>query len=178
MKAKYAINQADYAEVKNRRKQTKDKRLDRKLQVIELRYEGKTGNEIASKLDYSKNQVSLICKAFVSQGIEEFCRQKYTSHKRLMSLEQEKQFLQKYKETAEKGQIVSAVEIKKELDKLFQRDTGKSYVYNLLKRHGWRKIMPRSRHPKKASEAKIEASKKLTIPTWTFVYSIQNEMCE
>ncbi|MDE7249890.1 MAG: winged helix-turn-helix domain-containing protein, partial [Lachnospiraceae bacterium] len=33
-------------------------------------------------------------------------------------------------------------------------------IYCVLKRHGWRKVMPRSRHPKKASEEVIETSKK------------------
>ena len=37
-------------------------------------------------------------------------------------------------------------------------------IYSVLHRHGWRKIMPRSRHPKKASEEAIEASKKLKQP--------------
>ena len=31
----------------------------------------------------------------------------------------------------------------------------------LLERHNWRKVMPRSRHPKKASDEAIEASKKI-----------------
>jgi hypothetical protein len=31
-----------------------------------------------------------------------------------------------------------------------------------LKRHGWRKVKPRPRHPGKASDEVIEASKKLT----------------
>ncbi|MBR4040361.1 MAG: winged helix-turn-helix domain-containing protein [Clostridia bacterium] len=37
-------------------------------------------------------------------------------------------------------------------------------IYYVLHRHGWRKIMPRSRHPKKASEEAIEASKNLKQP--------------
>ncbi|WP_414153386.1 winged helix-turn-helix domain-containing protein [Peptoniphilus sp.] len=35
-------------------------------------------------------------------------------------------------------------------------------MYRVLKRHGFRKIMPRSKHPKKASKEVIETSKKLT----------------
>jgi len=33
----------------------------------------------------------------------------------------------------------------------------------VLKRHGWRKIMTRSKHPQKASNAEIKSSKKLNI---------------
>jgi hypothetical protein len=35
----------------------------------------------------------------------------------------------------------------------------------LLERHDWRMVMPRGKHPKKASEAEIEASKKLKLNT-------------
>ena len=34
-------------------------------------------------------------------------------------------------------------------------------IYRVLHRHGWRKVMPRSKHPKKAAPEAIEASKKL-----------------
>lgn len=38
---------------------------------------------------------------------------------------------------------------------------GSSQIYRVLERHGWRKVMPRSKHPKKASEEVIAISKKL-----------------
>ena len=38
---------------------------------------------------------------------------------------------------------------------------GNSQIYRVLHRHNWRKVMPRSKHPNKASEEVIEASKKL-----------------
>ncbi|MCL2501217.1 MAG: winged helix-turn-helix domain-containing protein [Defluviitaleaceae bacterium] len=39
---------------------------------------------------------------------------------------------------------------------------GTAQIYYVLKRHDWRKVKPRSRHPKKASPEAIETSKKLT----------------
>ena len=39
---------------------------------------------------------------------------------------------------------------------------GGSQIYRLLKRHGYKKVMPRSRHPKKVNQEIIETSKKLT----------------
>lgn len=38
-----------------------------------------------------------------------------------------------------------------------------SQIYFVLHRHGWRKVMPCSKHPKKASDEEIAASKKLMI---------------
>ncbi len=45
---------------------------------------------------------------------------------------------------AEAGQIVTVKEIKAAFDKVRGKDTGRGYIYMLLKRHGWRKAMPRS----------------------------------
>ncbi|MDO5379082.1 MAG: winged helix-turn-helix domain-containing protein, partial [Clostridia bacterium] len=56
-----------------------------------------------------------------------------------------------------------ANKIKAVLDEACGKDTGRVYVYNVLKRHGWRKKMPRSRHLKAADH---EASKKLTLVFW------------
>ena len=51
-------------------------------------------------------------------------------------------------------------EIKKSYDKAVGRETKPTQIYALLKRHEWTKKMPRSRHPKKAKDGVIEASKK------------------
>ncbi len=58
---------------------------------------------------------------------------------------------------------VTAKEIKEALDEACGKDTGHMYVYNVMKRNGWKKKMPRSRHPKAANEEACEASKKLKL---------------
>lgn len=65
---------------------------------------------------------------------------------------------------AEGGHIITAQDIKRAFDQRIGEDTGRGYIYMLLKRHGGRKVMPRAKHPKKADEEAIEASKKLTTP--------------
>jgi len=55
--------------------------------------------------------------------------------------------------------------IKQEYIKLVGHSIGHEQIYRVLRRHGYRKIMPRSRHPKKASNEKIEQSKK-KLPIW------------
>jgi len=49
------------------------------------------------------------------------------------------------------GKQATTSEIKAELDKACGKDTERVYVYNVLKRHGWNKKMPRSKHPKSAN---------------------------
>nr|WP_218563717.1 winged helix-turn-helix domain-containing protein [Peptoniphilus indolicus] len=58
--------------------------------------------------------------------------------------------------------MVTAKEIEKAYVKLVGHSIGTGQIYRVLKRHGFRKIMPRSKYPKKASKEVIETSKKLT----------------
>ena len=56
--------------------------------------------------------------------------------------------------------MLTVSEIKSEYCKHVEHKVADSTIYRMLARHGWRKIMPRSKHPKKASDQAIEAYKK------------------
>ncbi|MDD4296898.1 MAG: winged helix-turn-helix domain-containing protein [Ruminiclostridium sp.] len=73
--------------------------------------------------------------------------------------------LEPFRKAAEAGQIVEVSEIKKAYDTAIGRSTDRDHgrIYRVLARHGWRKVMPRSKHPNKASEEACNASKKLTL---------------
>ena len=86
------------------------------------------------------------------------------SHHWLLSWEQEEEILNQFNDRI--GKQVTANEIKAVLDKACGKDTGRVYVYNVLKRHGWSKKMPRSRRPKAADEEACEASKKFNPVYW------------
>ena len=64
---------------------------------------------------------------------------------------------------AKNGQLVEAGEIKQAYENLVGHRIGSGQIYRVLHRHGWRKVMPRSRHPQKASDEAIKVSKKLTL---------------
>jgi transposase len=57
-----------------------------------------------------------------------------------MSEEEEELFTKNYKEKARQGQIMTAMEIKEDLEKKIGKKVNKTTVYRMLKRHGWRKI--------------------------------------
>lgn len=78
-----------------------------------------------------------------------------------MSIEEEKEFLSTYTKQAEAGQIIDLNELKAAYIEKVGHSIGGSQIYRMLERHGWRKLMPRSKHPQKASNEAIEASKKL-----------------
>ena len=78
-----------------------------------------------------------------------------------MSYAEEAKLLAQYEQQAEAGQMVETSEIKKAYEEKVGHRIGGQQIYLVLARHGWRKVMPRSKHPKKADDEAIEASKKL-----------------
>ncbi len=74
----------------------------------------------------------------------------------------EEEFLALFRECEEKGQLVETSEIKAAYIERIGHNIVRGQIYRVLHRHGRRKVMPRSRHPKKAYDEVIEASKKLT----------------
>ena len=164
--SRFQISEEEYEAIKQAERETKDKNVSRRLRVLMLRYEGRKVREIAEMTGMRINSISQLCRRYKEQGLEEFKRNKYTSHRRAMSVEEERAILAKFEEAAEAGQEVTAQEIKRAFDEARGKDTGRGYIHRLLDRHGWRKVMPRPRHPKAADEEACEASKKISKVCW------------
>ena len=98
---------------------------------------------------------------YKKQGLEEFIRIKQTSHNRNMSVEQEAKVLAKFEEEADAGHELTVNEIRQGLESELGKETSVAYAYRVLKRHGWRKVMPRPKHPKAAGKEEQDSSKKL-----------------
>jgi len=161
--SKYTITEQEYNEVLKLIKVNKLKHVDRRLQVIILRYEGFSNEEIADRLGYfGKQSISRLCADFKKQGLKMYAKHKYGGNHKALDDTKEKEILDSFRAKAELGQQVTAVDIKRAFDEERGKDTGSGYIYMVLKRHKWRMVMPRGKHPKKATEVEIEASKKLT----------------
>lgn len=78
-----------------------------------------------------------------------------------MSEAEEAAFLEAYIQQAEQGHLLDVREIAAAYEEKVGHQIGNSQIYRVLHRHKWRKVMPRSKHPNKASEEVIETSKKL-----------------
>lgn len=77
-----------------------------------------------------------------------------------MSLEEEKSLIEGLLEPGEKGLILTAKAVKKAAEQKLQKSVSIYYAYDLLHRHGWRKIIPRPKHPKSDKEKQAEFKKK------------------
>ncbi len=77
----------------------------------------------------------------------------------LLSIEEERDFLQPWLEQAKQGAMVVVSPIRAALSHRLKRPVKASVVYRLLSRHGWRKVAPDTRHPKSRPEVQEEWKK-------------------
>jgi transposase len=76
-----------------------------------------------------------------------------------LTFEAEKEFLSGFFEIASRGGILVVNEVRSALEKRLGHKVAETTVYRMLERHGWRKIVPRRRHPK-ANKSEQEGFKK------------------
>ena len=164
MAKSYAISQSQLVEIETARKKNRNKNIERRLYVLVMRAEGKSLEEISEKTGYHISTASKLIARYMRDGISAIAENQYKGNRRNMSFEEEAAILAPYLERAERGEMVDIKEIAAAYQKAVPHKISDTQIYYVLHRHGWRKIMPRSRRPKKASEEAIEASKKLKQP--------------
>jgi transposase len=158
---KQTISAEEYEQIVAAEKATQDKQISRKLRGLMLRYKGLSNEEAGKQLGLCSVRISQLVNEYKRVGLESFAKKKYGGNHRSLSEAEEEEILNRFREQAEAGQVVIVADIKRAFDERLGKDTGRGYIYMLLARHDWRKVMPRQRHPKKADDATIEASKKL-----------------
>jgi len=78
-----------------------------------------------------------------------------------LTVEEEQAFVTPFFARAEKGEIATAAEIQHAFEERIGHEVEDSTIYRLLNRHGWRKLVPRPRHPQANEEAQEEFKKTL-----------------
>ena len=163
MKMKYRYSKQDQEIIKAARKANKGKQVERRLKALELQAAGKKAKEISVITGFHPAYISQIMEKYRDGGIVAITGNHYGGNRRNMSLEEEAKLLEPFRQRASQGQMIEVSEIKSAYEKAVGHRIGGSQIYYVLRRHNWRKVMPRSKHPKKASDEVIEASKKLTL---------------
>ena len=103
------ISNSEIERIKTEAHKNKNKRVDRKLQVLILRYEGKSNSEISEKTGYNERYVTTLIGQYQRQGLEEYIRIKQTSHRRNLSEAEEASVLEEYEQKANEGQELTKV---------------------------------------------------------------------
>jgi len=160
MSKKPKLSDAQMLELKKVRKCNKDTNVDNRLKALLLYGEGVKHKAIADKTGFVTTYITELAGKYRKGGIDAVAGNNYKGNRRNLTFDQEVALLLAFKEKATKGQMVEV----KEIVTAYEQATGKSLeksnsqIYYVLARHGWRKVMPRSKHPKRATEAEIEAS--------------------
>jgi len=160
---KIIFTKEQQAEIMEARGKNKDKNVERRLCVLVMKIQGKSIEEIVSRTGYYPSYARSLVTKYFAQGLEAIVGKKRPGNNRNISFEEEAAFVNGFIEKAKEGHLTTVKEIKLAYETLVGHKIGNGHIYKILGRHGWRKIKPRPAHPKKASEAEIEASKKLTI---------------
>ena len=158
----YQFTEAEAAEIRAARKTNKDKKVENRLRALQMRAEGKKRSEICEITGFHAQYITMLVARYRKDGIEGITGNHYHGNRRNMSYEEEARLLEPFRMEAEAGKMVEVSAIEEAYRKAVGHSIGTSQIYYVLHRHGWRKVMPRSKHPKKSDPEAIEASKKLT----------------
>ena len=123
---------------------------------------GKKAEEIAKILGVTKNKVFKTVEKYNKNGLEwksDTSRGGRREARCTMSLDAESSFLRSIEQEALKGQIITYRQIKDRVETEIHKTVSDDYIWDLFKRHGWNKKVPRQSHPKADKEAQ-EAYKK------------------
>lgn len=115
---------------------------------------------IAEIVGFHKQAVLNIHSHYLKYGEESLeLKSKGGRMRENMSIKAESEFLEGLEQAGNEGQILEISLVKSKLEIKLGKKIAKSSVYELLHRHGWRKVAPRPYHPSKDIE-KQDAFKK------------------
>ena len=121
-----------------------------RIQMVLLRESGMTQPLIAAAMGVSLSTVNRAHMAYGHGGIKALKPRPSGGRKREnMTLKEEKALLVRFAKAAGAGEMLNIHDLKAAYEKAIGHETSKSTIYNLLARHGWRKLMPRPFHPRR-----------------------------
>ncbi len=158
----YKFTDEERKTIEEARRKNRNKNVEKRLLALSLRASGMSSKQVAEKVGFHPAYITELISKFRKGGIGALVENHYPGNRRNLTFAEEEELLRPFKEQAEAGQLVSVSEIAEAYVEKVGHSIGSGQIYRVLKRHGWRKVMPRGQHPKKANEEAIEASKKLT----------------
>src|SRR5262245_33127933 len=121
-----------------------------RIQMVLLRESGMAQPAIAAAMGVSLSTVNRAHMAYEHGGIKALKPKPNGGRKHEnMTLAEEKALLARFAKAAGAGEMLNIHDLKAAYEKAIGHATSDSTVYNLLHRHGWRKLMPRPFHPKR-----------------------------
>lgn len=127
---------------------------------------GSSAAEIAQLLGWSVATVHVMHSRWAKEGEAIFeLRGRGGRRHEYLTAQQEQELLAPFTQRAQAGGMLTVAEIQQAYAQRTGRQVARSTIYRLLDRHGWRKVVPRPRHPK--TEVAAQAAFKKTAPRGT-----------
>lgn len=121
---------------------------------------GLSSDEVARAIGWHPASVRRVQAAYLREGGSALSTEGRGGRRHEnLSREEEKALLKEFTPLAERGGILEVSAVKAAYEARVGHRVPKSTVYRMLKRHGWRKIVPRPKHPK-SDPAQQQAFKK------------------
>jgi transposase len=136
-----------------------------RMQMVLLRESGMTQPAIAAAMGVSLSTVNRAHMAYDHGGIKAL-KPKPSGGRRWenMTVAEENALLARFAKAAGAGEMLNIHDLKAAYEQAIGHQTSNSTIYNLLARHGWRKLMPRPFHPQRDLAAQ-NAFKKTAFQT-------------
>src|SRR6202162_2578303 len=132
----------------------------RRIQMVLLRESGMAQPAIAEAMGVSLSTVNRAHMTYDYGGIKALKPKPSGGRQREnMTVAEEKTLLARFANAAGAGEMLNVHDLKAAYEQAIGHSTSNSTIYNLLARHGWRKLMPRPFHPKRDLAAQNDFKK-------------------
>jgi len=123
----------------------------RRLQCVSLRQFCMQAQDVAKIVGLHPGSVKNIWMIFNQEGVEGLLGEKRgrARGRAHLNLEEEESLLAPFEKQAKRGHLTIAQQIHAAHCKKVGKELDETLTYRLLKRHGWRKVVPRPHHPKR-----------------------------
>jgi len=166
MRSAKLIDHLDQEELKKRMKASKQREQFQRWQSIFLTSKGLSSDVVAEYVGTTQGTIHQWVFEYNHDGPDGFLlRGRGGRRFGLLSLDEERELLEQIRSTAQKGRILTAYAIKTQIEEKVGKGVSKDYLYDVLHRHGWRKVMPRPQHPK-TDKGEQEEFKKNSRSWW------------
>ena len=167
MKNLISSDKATITALADRLKQANSHTEYQRIQCVLIRATlGSTAAEIAQLLGWSTATVHVIHSRWAKEGQALFdLRGRGGRRHQHLSADAEADLLAPFAAQAQAGGLLHVSEIKHALEQQVGTTVAASTVYRMLDRHGWRKVVPRPRHPK--ADMQAQGAFKKTAPPGT-----------
>ena len=115
------ISEVEKAAIDAAAKANRNKRVAKRLEVLELRYAGKSNSEISIRTEYNERYVTTLMDCTKKQGLEEYIRIKQTSHRRNLTEAGEAKVLAESTKETEAGKVLTVKTIRERFEKRLGR---------------------------------------------------------